>query len=361
MKFNWLKIFIIFGITTTFYFLFFLLYPEEIIPEQYDFIPILLDLISLSLSTWIIWELNNIFAVKMDGKIKWETRPFLRLVIHILGTSCIALVTLSVMMTINGGITFLLYPHIFLEHQLHEFDELLLQVLYYFTALLILYYAIYFSGYFYKRWMLTQLEAEQLKVENLHAQLHTLQSQSNPHFLFNILNTLTSLITEDPNVAIEFVQHMANFYRYILQRQEEHIVTLDEEMKFVDNYIFLQKRRFGDNLQIDINLSEESKRLYMPTFVLLILLENSVKHNIISSEKPLRIGVYSTGNNSICVENNLQKRLSTAPSTGYGLNNIKHRYDILSKNNIEIIETEESYKVIIPLLEEKDEYENFNN
>lgn len=361
MKINWLKLIVIVTITSTFYFLFFLLYPEQIIPEQYDFIPIMLDVILLSLSTWAIWEFNNIYAERMDVKLKWDKSPLTRLLAHILGTSLIAFVTIAIMMTINGGIIFLIYPHIFTEYDLLAFDDLYKRIFYYFVALLMLYYAIYFSGHFYKKWMRTQLEAQQLKVDNLHAQLHTLQSQTNPHFLFNVLNTLTSVIAEDQDIAVEFVQHMANFYRYILQRQDEHIVSLDEEIKFVDHYIFLQKKRFGDNLLIHIDLNDEVRQKFIPTFVLLIILENSVKHNIVSSEKPLKISIYSEDENSICVENNLQKRLSTAPSTGYGLNNIKHRYKILSERNIEIEQSDKSYKVIIPLLEEKDEYECIDN
>ncbi|MGD8782154.1 MAG: histidine kinase [Ignavibacteria bacterium] len=349
-KINGIKILVIFAITSGFYFLFILLFPERVVPEQYDLIPILLDLIMLSISFGLIWQANNRFAGKMDGLIKWEKKPFLRLIIHIGGTSLITLVILAVIMTTNGIITIILYPHILEEHTLYEYKGLFVQVFFYMTALLLLYYAIYFSGYFYKKWVRTQLEAEKLKVENLHAQLRTLQSQINPHFLFNVLNTLTSLISEDQNTAIEFVQHMANFYRHVLQMQDDHIVTLREEIKFLKHYIFLQKKRFGENLIIDIEFTEDILEKYIPTFVLLILMENAVKHNVISSEMPLRIRIYYDGEDYIAIENNLQKRISTAPSTGYGLTNIKHRYEILSDRKIITEENSVFYKIFLPLL-----------
>jgi LytS/YehU family sensor histidine kinase len=224
---------------------------------------------------------------------------------------------------------------------------------------MVLFQSIFIGGNFYKRWIETSLEAQKLKYENVHAQLHVMQNQSQPHFLFNTLNTLTSLIEEDQKTAIEFVQQLSNFYRYLLQREEHHLVRLDEELHFVNSYIFLQKKRFGENLKIEIYVDEACGKKKLPVFVLLILFENAVKHNIVSSEMPLCIKVFCE-RNYLVVQNNLQKKVSIPPSNGYGLANIRNRYHILGENEIIIEETETFFKVKIPLFQEKESYESIN-
>jgi len=250
----------------------------------------------------------------------------------------------------NALITNYFYPEIM--EVLSDHNILFERVAYYYLGILILFQSIYIGVTFYKKWIETSLEAQKLKYENVHAQLHALQNQSQPHFLFNTLNTLTSLIEEDQNIAIEFVQQLSNFYRYLLQREEHHLARLDDELNFVNSYIFLQKKRFGDNLIIEIDVCAESNKRYLPVFVLLILFENAVKHNVVSSENPLRIKVYCE-NSFIVVENNLQKKISTPPSNGYGLANIRNRYNIIGGDNIVIEKNETSFKVSIPLLKEK--------
>jgi LytS/YehU family sensor histidine kinase len=138
---------------------------------------------------------------------------------------------------------------------------------------MVLFQSIFIGRNFYKRWIDSSLEAQRLKYENVHAHLHALQNQSQPHFLFNTLNTLTSLIEEDQKTAIEFVQQLSNFYRYLLQREEHHLVHLEEELHFVNSYIFMQKKRFGDNLKIEITVDDECGKKYLLFCVLLILLK----------------------------------------------------------------------------------------
>jgi two-component system, LytTR family, sensor kinase len=357
MRFSKKEILYSFLITSGFYVLFFTFFPQELKHAHARFIPIALDIVSINLAVLISWRLNIIFSDHFDQHYKWEERPIIRLITQIIITSFIAFgVTLALMIP-NALITNHLYPD--LMDKLTDHNNLIERITYYFIAIMVLFQSIFIGGNFYKRWIDSSLEAQKLKYENVHAHLHALQNQSQPHFLFNTLNTLTSLIEEDQKTAIEFVQQLSNFYRYLLQREEHHLVHLEEELHFVNSYIFLQKKRFGDNLKIIITVDEECGKKYLPVFVLLILFENAVKHNIVSSEMPLCIKVYCE-DDYLVVENNLQKKLSIPPSNGYGLANVRNRYHILSENEIVIEETEKTFKVKIPLLQGKEKYESVN-
>jgi LytS/YehU family sensor histidine kinase len=163
------------------------------------------------------------------------------------------------------------------------------------------------------------------------------------------LNTLTSLIAEDQDKAVNFVRDFSDLYRYILKSQEREISTLEDELHATNIYLKLQKERFEDKLQPQINISSNKMKTYLPTLTLQMLVENCIKHNIIGQSKPLHINIF-TENGRLIVQNNLQKK-NTAPfSTGLGLKNIKKRYDFLSNEGVEVIETEEHFKVVLPLL-----------
>jgi two-component system, LytTR family, sensor kinase len=358
MQFSKKEIGYSFLITSGFYILFFFLFPEELRHMHSKAIPIALDIISINLAVLISWRLNSIFSNHFDKHYRWEERPFIRLVTQIVITSLIAFGVTIVCMIPNALITNYLYPD--LMDALSDHNVLFERITYYFIAIMVLFQSIFIGGNFYKRWIETSLEAQKLKYENVHAQLHVMQNQSQPHFLFNTLNTLTSLIEEDQKTAIEFVQQLSNFYRYLLQREEHHLVRLDEELHFVNSYIFLQKKRFGENLKIEINVDHECEKKKLPIFVLLILFENAVKHNIVSSEIPLCIKVFCE-KEYLVVQNNLQRKVSIPPSNGYGLANIRNRYHILSANDIVVEEADKLFTVKIPLLKETEKYEGINN
>lgn len=343
--------------TGFFYFLFFLMFPEEVRHAHARVFPIVFDLITLNFAVLISWRLSNIFSNNFDKHYPWEKKPAIRLATQIIVTSIIAFVVMIICMIPNAIITNLLYPE--LMDSLVSHVIIFEKVTYYLIGVLCLFQSFFIGGNFYRRWINSSLEAQKLKYENVHAHLHALQNQAQPHFLFNTLNTLTSLIEEDQKTAIEFVQQLSNFYRYLLQREEHHLVRLDEELHFVNSYIFLQKKRFGDNLKIEIDTCEEYGKKYLPVFVLLILFENAVKHNIVSAELPLNIKVYCD-NNFLAVENNLQKKTSIPPSNGYGLANIQNRYRILGEDEIIIEVTDRFFKVKIPLFQEKEKYESIN-
>ncbi len=209
--------------------------------------------------------------------------------------------------------------------------------------------AIYESVFLYARWKQTLIEAERLRRENVESQLEGLRSQVNPHFLFNSLNTLTYIIPEDPQRAVRFVQMLSKVYRYILEIREKKLITLDEELKFLEAYNFLLKERFGDNLTIHVDVPQHFRHLRIIPLSLQILFENAIKHNIISTEKPLKIEVV-VENERLIIKNNLQLKKQTMPSTKVGLENIRNRYAFFSDKKVEINSTDNQFSVHLPLI-----------
>lgn len=209
--------------------------------------------------------------------------------------------------------------------------------------------AIYESIYFMNELRKSVEEKETLKRESLKAQLDALKTQVNPHFLFNNLNTLTALIPDTPDQAIEFVQQLSKVYRHILEVQDEKTIPLKDELDVLKAYGFLLKTRFGDNLDIDIDVPDEKLQQRIVPLSLQLLMENAIKHNIVSSAKPLKIKVFAE-NGHLLVSNNLQVKNQLVESTGIGLDNIRNRYKLLSNDEVMVDESGEYFTVSIPLI-----------
>jgi LytS/YehU family sensor histidine kinase len=210
--------------------------------------------------------------------------------------------------------------------------------------------AIYEGIYFRKQLRIAIEETESLKRENLNAQLNALKTQVNPHFLFNNLNTLTSLIPENPNHAVDFVQQLSKVYRHILEVRNEKSICLRDELEVIEAYSFLLKTRFENNLIIDIDIPADKMHKKIVPLSLQLLIENAIKHNIASTDKPLRISIFSN-NGSLVVNNNLQVKNQIHESTGIGLENIQNRYKLLTSKPVSITMNEKKFSVSIPLLE----------
>ena len=195
----------------------------------------------------------------------------------------------------------------------------------------------------------TSAEKEKLERQNVESQLEGLRNQVNPHFLFNSLNTLIYLIPEAPEKAVRFVQQLSKVYRYVLESREAKVIPLREELDFLQSYIFLQKERFGENLQVKIEGLEAQQQQCIVPLSLQLLFENAIKHNVISSEKPLTIEVFAQ-NGHLVVQNKLQHKNQTMESTGVGLQNIKDRYRLVSDRQVDVQMTPEMFRVRLPLL-----------
>jgi sensor histidine kinase YesM len=198
-------------------------------------------------------------------------------------------------------------------------------------------------------WKQTILEAEKLKKEQAIAQYETLKTQVNPHFLFNSLNVLTTLVHKDADVAEQFINQLSKVYRYILESRAQEIIGLDEEMRNLEAYVFLMKIRFGGNFNFDNQLTTNANRYKVAPLTLQMLVENALKHNEVSKLHPLSIAVF-LDNNFIVVRNNLQLKTNQNDSTGIGLSNIKARYEFLSSQPISVSEEGGFFTVKIPVI-----------
>ena len=204
---------------------------------------------------------------------------------------------------------------------------------------------------FLMSWRQTAINLEKVKSENIASQYESLKNQVNPHFLFNSLNALSSLVYSDQDKAVDFIRKLSEVYRYVLDHQMDEVVTLKEEMEFVESFIFLNKIRFGENLKVQIGEFSDLYNQMIPPLAVQMLLENCFKHNVVSKANQLQIEIISEGE-FIVVKNNLNPKKVAEHSSGLGLNNIKSRFSYLTKMPVEIIGNKDSFTVKIPLLKE---------
>ncbi len=191
---------------------------------------------------------------------------------------------------------------------------------------------------------------ERLEKEKIQSQFETLRNQVNPHFLFNSFNTLVSEIEEDPKRAVAYVEHMADFFRSIVTYREKDVISLKEEISIIKDYLFIQEKRYGCAFQVNISITEEDQeRFFLAPLTLQLLAENAIKHNSVLKEKPLLLEIFVEAYQLI-VRNNLNPKLHAEKSAGMGLQNIRKRYELLTKKTVVISNDDEYYTVIIPLI-----------
>jgi len=276
----------------------------------------------------------------LDRKIPWLQFPFKRLIVQFVVTVLFSFIVIILAILMTG----------IFWHQEMTFD-------YFFetgsfmtkVALIFVFGGSLISNtiLFFKNWKESAVQQEKLKREQLALQYETLKSQVSPHFLFNTLNSLTSLISTNPEKAIDFVKKLSDVYRYVLDQKDHELVDLTSELKFVESYVFLQKIRFDSNLEVQINVTPQNVKV-IPLSVQM-LVENAIKHNEISDRRPLQIKIFSTDDNYLIVENQLQKK-PAAESSGTGIQNIRERYEFFTSKKVTIFENMEKYLVSIPLL-----------
>ena len=195
-------------------------------------------------------------------------------------------------------------------------------------------------------WRQSIVEAEQLKKEQIAAKYEVLKNQVNPHFLFNSLNVLTTLVHKDADLAEQFIRQLSHNYRYILDTREREVVSISEEIKNLEAYIFLMKIRFGESLKVEMDIDTDGK---IAPLTLQMLVENAFKHNEVSKMHPLSINLFND-NNFIVIKNNIQKKNNVADSTGVGLENIKARYKSLSQEAVVVNDNDGFFVVKVPIV-----------
>lgn len=295
---------------------------------------------SVGMSLIIVFGLIKV-GVWINQRYSWETAPGSRFYTQII---LVTLFAVFMVLLLRFLVTSLVFPGSFIR----LLDEVVIAVYFSFISLLLVFIDLGFN--LLQKWRYSLAEIERFKKENLETQFEMLRMQVNPHFLFNSLNTLSSLIYQNQDIASQFVRELSSVYRYILEKRKSELSTLDEELLFIDSYKYLLSLRFDKKLIFDLSIDENAKEKVIVPLTLQILIENAVKHNVISTKKPLKISI-STQNNSILeVRNNLQPKQTSSYSSGIGLDNIRSRLEILTDRQLEVIKTDEEFIVKVPLL-----------
>lgn len=210
--------------------------------------------------------------------------------------------------------------------------------------------SIIYAANFFKAWRNQVEQNEKVKREALSLKYRVLQDQVNPHFLFNSLNVLETLIDLDSKKSKEFVRKLSSFYRDVLHFKDEELISLKGELDFIRKYIYLQQIRFGEALEVDIIANERVKGKVIP-LSLQALVENAIKHNEISMASPLKIFIAITDDRKLIVENNLQPKKQLEEGSKTGLKNLAGRYEFLTGKEVEISDNDHFFRVSLPLIQ----------
>jgi sensor histidine kinase YesM len=290
--------------------------------------------------TWVIlWKGNSLITRYISCKISWMEFPTKRLIVGVITTIGFTVLAMAVLMES--------FQYLFEIN----FGDSYMTTMYLTIVITIIVSLVLHAREFFLSLRKATVNADRLEKENITAKYESLKNQVNPHFLFNSFNALSNLVYEDPDKAVKFIKQLSEVYRYVLDTREKEVMPLNEEMKFLQSYIYLQQIRFGDKLKFDISLNGANG--FVAPLALQMLIENAIKHNVVSDDDPLTISLNTEGN-FVIVKNNLQlKGVLGEPSAGVGLENIIKRYEFLSNVPVAIIKSGESFTVKLPLLTDK--------
>lgn len=309
---------------------------------DYSFDNILQQIIISFIFSFGLTVVNSYYHDAMNIRYPWEKFPQKRLWIGAIGSLILTILTF-------GLLRYLIYFY-FTGASFGEFmaNE---EPTSYIIAIVITVIASLFihAFYFYRALQKKEVKKQKIIAGTASARFDALKNQLDPHFLFNSLNVLTSLIEEDPNQAQKFTTSLSKVYRYVLEQKNKDLVTVAEELQFAKTYVQLLKMRFEESIVFDIPESVSNPEAKIVPLSLQLLLENAVKHNVVSSSRPLHLRVYET-DGQLIVSNNLQEKQVVKKSSGVGLQNIKQRYGILTDREVVIEKTPSEFKVALPML-----------
>jgi len=306
-----------------------------VLNSDFTFIHVFLQSI---FSTTLIWGGCISIVVYTWKKYPWERVPVRHLIIEI---SAIVLL-LTVFFLGSNTVMYLKGKTTFTEGLRSYIIDIVIT-----TIITFLITTIHEAVFFYQQWKLNFSKSISLEKDNLEARYNALKAQVNPHFLFNSLNSLMNLLDNNPP-AEQYVQDLSDYLRYVLLGNSREAVTLKEELDNLEKFFHLQKLRFNENLHVEITIQPTSMQLEIPPLALQMLVDNCIKHNIISAQHPLTIKIFDNGR-SITVVNNLQLKVSQQ-STGQGLKNIEGRFRFIAGEPIRIEKTDNEFSVTIPII-----------
>ena len=326
----------------------FIFHPRpEFEPEPVDFHKLLIEIFAITIGTVVIWESNLQIDKWLNKKYSWLQATRKRLVAQIITTIFFNGILITILLLIGN------YIHQrdeeFRPHRPHHgIDPLFFPSVFIVIAILL----IEIGSQFFSAWKQSIVEVEKYKTESANAQLQNLKNQLNPHFLFNNLSVLTSLIYINQDKAVAFINELSKVYRYALDNKSAELVSLKDELDFLYHYIYLLKIRFESNISFHFNIDEKMMNSYLPPMCLQMLVENTIQHNEASQAKPLQVSI-STAGDFLKICNTIQKRSDETASSGMGLKNIQSRYSFFTDKKIEISNDGSKFIVSLPLIQQK--------
>lgn len=298
------------------------------------------DLFIIPFIVLILWEGNTYIDRQLEKRYSWLSHPKQRIVSQFVVSLIFTAITLYVLMN---------FLHFIKFGDLRLFNRAMRQMFAPAIVITFLGLVIYISGQFFKAWNQSRLEVEKYKTASATAQLENLKNQLNPHFLFNNLSVLSSLVYQDQDKAVDFINELSKVYRYVLDNKNAELVSLEDELSFLNHYIYLLKIRFGSSIAFIIKIRQEERSLFLPPMCLQMLVENTIQHNETSQANPLQVTIY-TEKNRLLITNPIQPRSDKAKSSQTGLKNMQVRYQFFTDDKIEIVRTDKTFTVSLPLL-----------
>jgi two-component system LytT family sensor kinase len=291
--------------------------------------------------TFLLWEGNLQINHWLNRKMTWENGPLRRAATQSLINVVFSISSIYLMLTAYDKIICTIYRF--------ENSSMVGLAIIMGTLVSVLLQAVEIGAEFFTQWKASLVEVERYKKEALNTQLQMLKGQINPHFLFNNLSVLNSLIEQDPVKASEFTSQFAKVYRHLLKNRDSELSTLEEELQLLDAYCYLLSIRFGDGIKIQKNIHENCKNLLLPSLALQILVENCIQHNIITLSHPLNIDIVAD-DEKVTVTNSLIPKANGIHGSGLGHNNISLRLKHYTDKKLAVKIVGNRYTVEVPLL-----------
>jgi signal transduction histidine kinase len=289
--------------------------------------------------------INVFYEEYISARFSWEKAPRKRLVIGSIGSIVITVLAYGLARMILFTFYYKQSIDVFFENEKRSYYL-------FFVLIAVVISLVIHAFYFYRALQKQQVKEQKIIAGTASARFDALKNQLDPHFLFNSLNVLTSLIEEAPDQAQKFTTSLSKVYRYVLEQKNKDLVTVNEELDFARTYVRLLKMRFEDSIVFDIPEEASDTEAKIVPLSLQLLLENAVKHNVVTSSRPLHIKVFEK-NGNLVVKNNLQEKPVVKKSSGVGLQNIQQRYHILSDRKVAIEKTTKDFSVSLPMLSKK--------
>lgn len=286
----------------------------------------------------VLWEFLLFTGVVLEKKLPLLEHTYTRIILQTILTYALSAVT--------GTLFFLLLSQLFTVNYLPEMKAIV-HLLYF--MLIIVMNLIYFGIIYVFNWKNDLIKLANVQREQALVKYDVLKNQMNPHFLFNALTSVNSLIHDHPDLATDFLQQLSKVYRYVLLNKEKETVSVSTELDFIGNYTALLKTRFENAIEFNINVTEEGKEKEIVPVTLQVLIENAVKHNIASTSRPLKISI-TNSDSFLMIQNSINKKTHVETSNQQGMGNLKSLYHYLASRPIEIVEQDDVYMVKIPLI-----------